>query len=245
MYNNLLTDLDSLFDTRFAIAMGISKQDTLDSIATTNYYYRTYDSIGNIPPFVLHAFYNRRNKHILKYCKPTPIFKLLLDQYLDNRGEITQIEVRNKFKIIVNTYPYQLLESESIILLGQLARMFGTENIELVYLTKEEMDPDWIHENEIQTAFLYEGIAWLERQISNPKLATNPINKLMLVVPALVKYQSDDLPVDKEYFLMLKEKLKVFIDLIPIDVKYFCLTEIKDPEAMREERKNKKVRESS
>lgn len=243
MYNNILTDLDSLFDTRLGIAFAISSQDTIRSIEDNSYYNRVYNSIGNIPPIVLEAFYNRRNKQILKYCKPTAIFNLLLDQFIDNRDDIRNNEVKEEIKIVVNTYPYLLSDSESVTLLGQLSRMFGTPNIELVNLSKDELTPDWIHQNQIQTAFLYSGLEWLDYQIAKTDIDKNPINNLLLVIPALARSKQEDVVLDKSFFLLLKEKMKIFADLIIIDVKYFSATDIRDPESLYNQRRAIKEKE--
>ena len=75
--HNSYTDLDTLFDTRLAVASLLDPEGTAEVINNGKYQSRVKDNIGNICGSIIDVIYNNRNKNILQYSLPTKMFGLI------------------------------------------------------------------------------------------------------------------------------------------------------------------------
>lgn len=218
--NNILVDLDSLFDTRLPMWFRLTKAETTKLYITGEYSKRLRDQIHPIPNNVFKAFYKRRDKRIMTEALPTYMFRIILETYIELRHDLLNAEIVEDMKIFINTYPYDFTADEQAKLLLYLSGTFGIEKIEIVNRSLRELSPDWISENEIGYVFMYNGLEWLEHQICNPKIADYPLINTALFVPALLtghRIRS----IKDDFFTKLKEELSSVCDLYTVDVKYY------------------------
>lgn len=218
---SILTDLDSMFDTRLPIAFALDKHETAKAISNTKYFNRKYNDIGKIPSFVFETYYRRRSYNILDSAIPTFVPGLILDNFIELRSEPDADNMLDSIKIYLNTYPYEITFVDQANLIKNMANNFGTPNIEVIHKSPKELDPEYIYNNNIVSMYMYSGLEWLDVQTSNPKISYNPLTNRALIVPTILNKSVKE-KLDADFFMKLREQFTPLIDLYPIETKYFC-----------------------
>ncbi len=158
--HNVYTDLDSLLDTRHALLYCLDPVLSKKVIDNLHYRNRKRDSFENLSMDIFRTLYRNRKKELLELTKPTHISGLISKYII---AELNDISNDGIFKVYVNTQPYELTDEEVSELLEVLCRMFPEFiGIEIVNMSYNELDPNWIKDNDIKAIFLYEAMAWLE-----------------------------------------------------------------------------------
>lgn len=218
--HNVYTDLDSLLDTRHALLYCIDPELSKRVIDNLSYRNRKRDQFENLSMDIFRTLYRNRGKSLLEITKPTHISGLISKHIITEMRDLSNDGI---FKIYVNTQPYDLTDEEVSELLTLLCRMFPEFiGIEIVNMSYDEVDPNWIKDNEIKTMFMYEAMAWLEYQNSTTKILTNPIGtSVMLYGPDIVEANMKDELLTMEFFKNLMVMFSGIINYIPIDVKFY------------------------
>ena len=218
--HNVYTDLDSLLDTRHAMIYCLDSELSKRVIDNLTYRNRKRDQFENLSMDIFRTLYRNRKKELLEITKPTHISGLISKHIITEMRDLSNDGI---FKIYVNIQPYDLTDEEVSELLTLLCRMFPEFiGIEIVNMSYDEVDPNWIKDNEIKTMFMYEAMAWLEFQNATTKILTNPIGtSVMLYGPDIVEANMKDELLTMEFFKNLMVMFSGIINYIPIDVKFF------------------------
>lgn len=185
-HKNILTDLDTIFDTRLSLAYILDTNNIIKDIKDEkdNYRNRILDNFGNISNDIFMQIYNKRTKFLLKNALPTNILDYIKEQYVDYNFQpvniITQEEV---CKLYLNIYPYNLTEDEQKNIVNGLSKYFGGIDIIIVYKKFIDISPIFLIENKINMVILYELFKWLELIVSEYNILKTPITHIYTIGP--------------------------------------------------------------
>jgi len=182
---NLIVDLDCVLDTRLPVVFALHTPTALSGIEDSTYRKRIKDVFGNIPYSVFREYYNKRNKNVLKLATPTPMLELLGEYCLEAHSlVISEADILTP-KIFVNTYPYDLNEDESLILLKLFYSMLPVDmDIDIIHKSNKELTPEFVANN--ATTFIkYDIITWLEYHNSIGELAKHPLIDVSCIGPMI------------------------------------------------------------
>lgn len=185
-HKNILTDLDTLFDTRLSLAYILDKENILNEIhnKTDNYRNRILDNFGNISNDIFMQIYRKRSKFLLNNALPTNILDYLKEQVVDYNFDPTNyVRGSESSTIYINFYPYNLTEEEQYELINKLDKYFGGVEIKLLYKKFLDISPEYLIKNKINMVILYELTKWLELIMSEYDLLKNPITHIYLIGP--------------------------------------------------------------
>ena len=184
MYN-IITDLDSIFDTRLPILSLLSGLTAEKMIDDGTYYKRKYDTFGIIPNKVFNSFYSKRNKLTLKYSlltKLIPFINVIIPDILLDQG------TDDNLKLYINIYPYNLNIVETDMITKNIKKNLPANiDIELVMMNNTELTPVWIEKNKIGYMFMYHGLKWIEYHMNTCKLFKRPLIGTTIYVPDCFK----------------------------------------------------------
>lgn len=218
MYN-IYTDIDSILDTRHPMIFSLNQDLAKEVITSGRYKSRKKDSFGNVSMDIFRTIYRHRNKELLYLSKPTHICGLLSNHIFVELRDQTNDGV---FNLYVNIYPYDLNLDEQNNLLELLIRMVPEFiGIKIINCTNDEIDPDWILQNEIKTMFMYEALSWLEYQHASTKILTNPLTNVFLYGPDVVDGNMKEDTLSPEFFKNLIVMFSGIINYLPVEIKYF------------------------
>lgn len=217
---NTLVELDSLIDTRLAMAYLLDKPSVEKITNDDSYYTRVKDNYGNISKDIFDVFYKKRNKQLLTLGLPTPVFSILREHYGDIITDELNDEFEDDIKIFLNIYPYILTDSEKDKLVKTLNVVIPKSIVEIVSMSKKDLTPDWIDEN-VGTVIMYEGIDWIEYHMANNKLVSKPLLNTMLISPAIVPGSVSKARIKKDVFKDIMLVSSTLIDLVLVDAVNF------------------------
>ncbi len=222
--NNILVDIDSLLDTRLALAMFLDEKSVSEYVKSKKYYNRVKDNYGDISYDIFKPLYKLRNKKILEFAIPTLLIDLIKKHYGDIVTDIKNIE-NNKVTIFLNIYPYDFNITEQDIIKKIISDKIPSVNIKIVSMSLLELQPLWIKEN-ISTVFMYDTLEWLELHTAITNLINTPLLDTLFIAPAIVTGNLTTKKINKELFHNIIATSSLVVDLNFIDVKYFSCLEI-------------------
>lgn len=216
----LFLELDTLLDTRFStiIEMG---EETVSKVLKNNYHGRFIDKFEGIDNDLFSSIYNNRDKRILKNTLVTPITFIINEFVTKTNKQNISSPIFLKPKIILNTYPYVLEESEVEVFIKILIQITNNQaDIEIVNLNYQNMTPSYLND-EVSIMILYNYNQWLEEQVVLDNFKNKACPSITLFAPAIVFTESiEDIPI-KKAFKAVEIMTEPFISLKLLPVEYF------------------------
>lgn len=221
--NDVYINLDSILDTRLATLFKLDKKLAID-ILTNNeagekYFTRHTDRFGNLSPEVFNRFYQKRDNNTILEPIPTMIMPIL-HSYV---GSIIENEAGKIVVIHLNTYPYDLNKKDTDKIVRAIMAIFNNlVDVEIINKPESEITVKFIHEN-IGLMVMYNGLKWVEFNMSNRNLLSLNLPDVTMLVPKLfnnnifAKSSIDD--VFKDY----EKTVQPFIQLLFLSPRVFSV----------------------
>lgn len=219
--HNSYTDLDTLFDTRLAVASLLDPDGTADAINTGSYQNRLKDNIGRISGSIINTIHDRRNKGILQFSLPTKMFGLIKEHISDVMFNLLNVETMN-MKLYVNIYPYDLNFEEQENMSKLLGSKFPGIEILLVNMNHNELTPDWVHRN-VKYMFKHDAMYWIEHHTSTKKIIERPLFTTLIIAPSILTSSVKSIDINKEYLENIRKSVETVADIEFIDGSYFSV----------------------
>lgn len=219
--NNILLDLDSLFDTRLPVVYLIDKDTAAEQHTSGSYKTRLSDSFGNIPVSVFQAFYKMRDKRLLTMALPTKMFDLINEYVLHIKYDNEVNDVSHIPIVYINIYPYKLTYMEQHYVASGIISKLKNCEVKLVNMSIPELTPEWI-ENNIAYMSLYNGMDWVEYHTAVNSLLKTPLLDNTLLVPTLVSDNIKKEDITKELLDDTMKNVAHYIQLALINNSYYC-----------------------
>ena len=220
--NNILIDLDALFDTRLPTLFAIDRESASKVHESDYYSNRKKDSFGDIGFSIFNAMYRFRNKTILRLATPTEMFDLLNEYCTEVFSKNTSEGMNDPtVTIYLNIFPYVLNASEQATLSNLLNNVIVANNVvKTVSMDISELTPDWIS-NHVSTVIKYDALNYVEYHMATNALISTPLLSTTLIGPNLYLGDSvtkDDTGKGTEVMMGIAG---AFINLQLIKIKYF------------------------
>lgn len=198
-YRGIYTTLDSLLDTRIASIQVLFPKLFNRLIETKAYLDRTSDLIKVDDELfslkAIDAFYRGRNPLLLTIAPPTKIIYAILRLFGDYVSATDIYNSNNGFKLIVNTYPYDLNPLDANILIGKINGMLNDiATVEFVYLDEETMLVEDLDKYNIIDMVVYDAYRWFSRMLvrSNILVDGGILNKRLITTRPNVTLSKDN-----------------------------------------------------
>ena len=221
--NNLLVDLDSLFDTRLPVLMGISEAAAYNVLNSGYYYNRVKDEFDLIPASIFRTIYRYRTKGVLEYALPTHIFNVMAS-ILDDiyRDDTKNVLNKDDKYLYINLYPYELSVNEKDILSSAIKQLIPPVNIKFINVSNVELTPKWIYNN-VSSMIKYDLQDWVEWHVSDLSLLEQPILDVLCIGPTRLDDMMSKNTFKKEEVEQVNKVFALVADYQPISYKYFSL----------------------
>ena len=221
--NNLLVDLDALFDTRLPVLMGISEAAAYNVLNSGYYYNRVKDEFDLIPASIFRTIYRYRTKGVLEYALPTHIFNVMAS-ILDDiyRDDTKNVLNKDDKYLYINLYPYDLSVNEKEILSKAIKQLIPPVNIKFINVNNVELTPKWIYNN-VSSMIKYDLQDWVEWHVSDLSLLEQPILDVLCIGPTRLDDMMSKNTFKKEEVEQVNKVFALVADYQPISYKYFSL----------------------
>lgn len=219
MQANMLTDLDTLFDTRFALLKKINLVEANELLLSGKYHNRVKDDYGNISYDIFKPLWDRRNKYVLSNAVNTYMLQFIAAYYLEAFEKILNFEIANKMTLYVNVYPYKLTSEEASQFESGIAKCLPNLLIKTIYKPWKELDTTWVVEN-VNTVFMYETMDWLEYHMYQCVYNIN-MKKVMCYAPAVTRATIESEKVDTAELVRISDDLNLFAKVEFLPVSFF------------------------
>ena len=104
------TDLDSLFDTRAVLILGLTGNGRYDiNFKPSRYKLRLRDNFGTLSSKIFHWYYSRRTKDLLPKAPETSV-NLVILEYFNDIIALAKNDIETT--VYLNTYPYDFTSEE-------------------------------------------------------------------------------------------------------------------------------------
>jgi len=223
--HNVFIDIDALFDTRLPILYALSSKTAIDYIKTDKYFTRIKDSFKNIPANVFKGFYKYRDKRVLLVAKPTEMFNLLTEYLETTTANMVSLGDNRAIKIYLNIYPYNLLKTETDVIVNLIKNLNGNVDVEVVSFSNFELKPKWIEKN-TGVIIKYDSLNWIDTHIAYGELPKNPLLDVLMMGPQLILGDVKSKDITNELFNSMLESINTLIGYNFIRTSYYCM--IKD-----------------
>jgi len=216
-------DLDSLLDTRMGTLskFGIG---AAEAAVAGGYYDRLYDEFEGTDTEAFKKAYAERDALVLANSMITTTAELI-DQFVKKTLiALVNTPFRYQPKVYLNTYPYQLSEDVlNDLVIGLKAITKNNADIEVGYMTPEEVSPSYVKANFIQM-IMYSYWEWLEIHAANGNFEKTQCPQITLFGPAIVQSkQAAKLLTGQNVFSAIETYSGLFIKLELIPVKMYCV----------------------
>jgi len=220
MNKNIYTDIDTIFDTRIALAYLLDSKNITEFIKSGSYKNRVKDNYNNISYDIFQALYKVRNKKILEFALFSNILANIREQYGISVTDITTVELNSNVILYLNTYPYDLTVEEQDNISSILIALLPNIKIKILNIKYSEIEPEWIKKN-VSCMFMYDGIEWLESKVADTTLITTPLIDIMLVVPLLSNSELSSKKINSELVNNLYKLTSSLIELVVLPANNF------------------------
>ena len=217
--NNFYTELDTLMDTRLAIASMLDPEGTAKVVLDGSYSSRVKNNIGNIYGNIIENIYKERNKNLLLHSIPTKMFKLIKDYISEVMYNILNVESMS-MKLYVNIHPYKLNAEEQEHIYNMLKSKFPGISVLIVDMSNEELTPEWVYQN-IKYLFKYDAMDWIELHTSNKLLISRPMFGINIFTACILTNSVKSSDIDEKYIETIKKSVETVADINFIDSDYF------------------------
>ena len=218
--NAIYIELDTIMDTRFTVANTINPKEFKKYYISGQYHNRVKDAFGKITNDVFIARYRIRDKLLLVNSEPTRIMHLIKSYIIEQTGIIRNRGGLNGVRVILNTYPYDLTDSEQKIFSTILSNEVLNVPVKFVHMKPSEVTPMWVYDN-ISGMFMYSGLEWIELHSSTRALMKRPLLDVNLFIPTIVIGNILSKDVNNNTFRELMVNAGSLITLSAINTKYF------------------------
>lgn len=180
------TELDAILDTRMGTLMRVSPKEVA-SILKAGYLHRDRDKFPGVDVQRFQEAYKNRDRKILQASMMTPMIWFLTDFCKTTFQGNAETPFLRDPVIVINTYPYQLLESETLtIQRAILARVKHISSIEFVRMSYREISPAYLRQ-EVQVISIYDPYEWLEVQSSEKRFEKDSCPLVNLAGPLMFR----------------------------------------------------------
>jgi hypothetical protein len=202
----LYVDLDSLFDTRFAILEEISPQLALDNLLN-GWQTRQSDIPIGIPLEVFKDLYNVRTSETLSKANQTQVIELMKQWVEDIFKQTVSGTKKTIIRIFINVFPFILSETKAK-LLGEKIKALFTPDVQFTLLNVDPklLTPDTVKKY-FAGMFMFDYHAWLEHHANEDNFKEIKLPDTSLYTPALFHNQK---PSDVEMRPYIESKIDVF-----------------------------------
>lgn len=217
-YSVFLTEIDCLFDTRLSTLHSLNN-NLLEEVIKKDYHNRPIDNFSS----EYNIAYKQRTKNILKDVILTPIFPMIKDFINKTLSQSVNTPFIYKPKIVINIFPYGLMEQEIdnilkslIILTDKLA------DIEIINMSYEEITPLYL-KNNVSIVTMYNYNEWLETHAKLETFKKQSCPEVTLFAPAI--YFAKPEVIEDDAFKAMELLTAPFINLklLPINNFSFIL----------------------
>ncbi len=195
--SNIYIDLDSIIDTRLGLL------NSIDSTLAARIYSNGYQNRHNDNYPMMHFLefkerYRSRTPLVLKTPFPTMMLSLVQMQAMELSQENLLKGGDGVVTIYLNFFPYDLDKYEkTIIINSMLIKM--PKRVKIIDVFDESVSLEFVEDN-IHTIIKYDGLEWLNKQISITKHSNINIHHVDLIVPDIISY-SNKLKVERDDIL--------------------------------------------
>lgn len=214
-----LTDLDSILDTRLGLISILDEDLAIDLLKNRKdkYYNRKVEKFGKWTTDEWLEHYRNRSKRVLRESVPTNLIRLATGYMAIAELEQSGSPVPQTPRLLVNTFPYELMEEErDLILKALVAATKGTINLELTYRSYADISPLWLRTN-VAVYATYNFREWLETQSMTDAFSRHSCPDTVILAPAIVHDES--LEDDNEIFATMTKTFRMLfsVEFIPVE----------------------------
>lgn len=180
----LMVMLDCLLDTRIGVLFSFG-EDKMSDVLNGNYYTRQEDKFTGIDPELFKQRYQTRNKETLKNTGVTKIITLLQEFVFKTLNQSLVTPHHMLPKIVLNTYPYDLSETEKETFVKVLMHYTKQKcQIEVIHKAPIELTPTFVKRH-FSVMIMYHYVEWLEIHSQSEAFKTVMCPEVTLIAPAL------------------------------------------------------------
>lgn len=233
----VLVELDAILDTRIGTVAHRFGDEVAFQVLQAGYHTRVDDKFPGVDYEEYRKAYQARDVEVLKHSTITDNVRLMREVI----GELSQQAVGRPYhtgaRVLVNVYPYTLTEDmraalKELVLpwVTGYTELGVTHTVEIVSISKSDITPKFIVDNDVTTIFMYEYKDWFDAQAVNFK--RTPLTGVTLYSPAIyheVTPTTDEIEETIREFAhpfkaaMFTAKFWILLDLI--DVNHFSIIE--------------------
>lgn len=215
MVSKVLTDLDTLFDTRLAVGYLLNEVEAAKAIKNNQYRLRIRDNIGNIPYSVLRPYYRYRSKDIFELALPTYVMGFIKEHVEESiaDGMISDEVTTDHIDVFVNAYPYDLNIEEMKLLGKAIESDIPFTNVHMINMDMMQLDCKWIKDNNVNMIVMYDLLYWLELQVLMNNHLDYPIIDVYGFCPAILNSSDYGKKLKLEDFEEFKQNYKSILEL--------------------------------
>jgi len=185
-YNdNLLVDLDCIWDTRIPILNRIDRQSSDTILKENTYHTRISDLFSDLVPdfdnsSFLKAYMERTVEDIKGQVLPTNMLVQIQDHIYSCVSTRDKSPVKQYVNITVNLYPYKFSDAEKEVILSAMQDSFkGAESVNIVSIPQQFLNPKSV--SQYTQYITYEVDEWLS--MHGEELKENKMPRFMLSGP--------------------------------------------------------------
>lgn len=222
--STVLIELDALFDTRISVLAKMG-DDTLAAAIKENYHNRLIDFFKDIDNDLFRQLYDHRDKAILKDTIVTPMIVMLKEYCEKTLEQLISSPFHYKPKIMLNIFPYELLDEEIEVLIIAIANMTNKlADIQVVNMSYEDMTPMFFKEH-ISLVIMYEYYKWLEIHSEKGNFSKRACPEVTMFAPAIYFKSPDKKQIkpDTNPFKAMETLAAPFIGLKLLPIESFSM----------------------
>lgn len=224
VYSTMMVELDALLDSRASILFKMNP-DAFEKILKKDYFKRRVDIFENIDNDLYKELYSKRNKEVLKNSIITNIGEMMKEFCQTTLDNTLKTPFHLTPKLIINVFPYDLLEEElNIIVKGVAAVTNGIADIEIVNMSPEQLTPTYV-KSKLSVLVLYDYWTWLETHSLNENFRKTTCPDVSLIGPRISFVKDFQVKEgDTDPFEAATELAAPIISLSLIDIIHFCFS---------------------
>lgn len=176
--------LDALFDTRLTLLYEMNP-DSVKLALESNYLFRDEEVFPGIDKNEFITQYHNRTKKLLKNAMITPAIDMIYQfVHETNQNNISSPQLIRP-KIIINTFPYVLTETESnIIKMAVENYIKRSAEVEVLHISYESLTPTYMRQ-EVSIVMMYDYYNWLEVHSESKLFERDRCPEISLIAPGL------------------------------------------------------------